>query len=246
MRYRLALFLVLIASTASAEERCLARETPRQCLRRLVAARAFVNAQADLDAATTGPNDASSPAHSAVKDFNSVLTAHVDAATPSDSGKALTVDYNFPGAFLGARQQLNLQVVLTDPSLSPAVKTELAADTTRLTALQQSLGRGDDVAATLTFNRVTPWFGRSLEPHRALLESILLGLVADSAPAGAITAEKLDTPFDQILPDAAARIPAMMDFETAAAAALPAKTSGSSCRPSCQTGTTESATRAPV
>lgn len=209
--------ILIVATTLQADERCLARDTPRQCLRRLLAERVYKNAEAELAAFSTGSTD---DQLTAVKNFTSPLTAQLDTATPSDSAKALKLDYNVPET----HQRVNLHAIVADPQLSPAVMAEIGTDATAAAKWQQSLGRGDDVTASITFAHVTPLFGRTVEPHRQLLESIILSLVSDSVPTtAAVTADKVDTSFEKIVPDFAARITAMSDFQTAAAAlVLPA------------------------
>jgi hypothetical protein len=223
MRFWIALVVFLTAVHAAAEQRCVAQDTPRQCLRRLIAARAYETVQADVAAANAGPATVSSPIRSAVKDFLSVISAHLDQSTLNDSGKALTLDYNVPVTLLGAIRQMKLETVLTDPELSPGVQAALASDPTTLTSLQHNLNHADDVTFSLTFNPVTQRLGRLVDPNRALLQSMVLALVANSGPAiGAVPAASFDTPFNQIVPDDAARLTAMADFETAATAAMPA------------------------
>lgn len=217
MKYRLAFLLILIASSAFADERCLSSETPRQCMKRLITTRAYLTAQAALAGANTGPGIVSSPIRSAVKDFLSAASAHVDGPSIKDSGKDLTIDYNLPGSILGARRQVNLQVTLPDPQVSPAVAAETGGTP------PESLNRGDDVVATLSFNPVTQTLGRSLDPHRALFDSMLLELVGSATPGTtSIPAASFDTPFVQLVPDTVARMTAIAEFETTMIAAMPA------------------------
>lgn len=222
MRFRMTLLMVFIAGGAAADVRCVVQETPRQCVRRLIAARAYENAQAALAAVTTGPSTISSPIRSAVKDFLSVVSAHLETATLNDSGKALILDYNLPGTILGARRQVKLQTVLTDPKLSDAVTSELAADPARASSLQRSLTHADDASVSVTFNPVTQRFGRSLDAQRTLFDSMMFTLVEGTAPAtAAVPATSFDIPFAEIVPDTVVRMTAMVDFETAAIAAMP-------------------------
>jgi len=212
MRFLAISLLVLMASGVRAEERCVATETPRQCLRRLIEARAWVDAQAQLAAANTGPSSVSTPIRSAVKDFLSLASAHVDGSSVKDSGTALILDYNL-------WQQANLEATLPDAVVSPAVGAVQSATTT---PAPQSLGRGDDVTVTFSFSHATQHFGRSLDPHRSLFDAMLLGLVSDSGPSiAAIPTTSFDTTFVESFPDATARVSAMADFETAAIAAMP-------------------------
>lgn len=217
MKYRLIFLLILIASNVSAEERCLSSETPRQCMKRLITTRAYVTAQAGLAAANTGPGVVSSPIRSAVKDFLSAASAQVDGSSVKDSGKDLTIDYNLPNAIAGDRHQVNLEVTLPDPQVSPAIAA-VAGSTP-----PEPLNRGDDVLASLSFNQVSQHFGRSLVPHRALFDSLLLALVGNATPGTtSIPAASFDTPFMQLFPDTAARMTAMAEFETTMIAAIPA------------------------
>jgi hypothetical protein len=89
--------------------------------------------------------------------------------------------------------------------------------------LKEALAWGDDVAASVSFSPATRRFGRSLDPHRVLFDSMLFALVSNEMPASpSIPASGYDTPFAELLPDAAARMTAMAEFETASIAALPA------------------------
>lgn len=220
---RVILLLSFVTGGAAADVRCVVQETPRQCMRRLIAARAYENAQADLAAVTTGASAVSSPIRSALKDFLSVVSAHLDTSTLNDDGKALILDYNLPGTLLGAKRQVKLQTVLTDPKLSDVVIAALASDPARASSLQTSLTNADDASISVTFNPVTQHFGRSLDPHRALFDSMMFALVEGAAPATvAVPAMSFDVPFAEIVPDAAGLMVAMADFETAAIAVMPA------------------------
>jgi hypothetical protein len=220
---RFVLLFGLIATSAVAEERCLSEETPRQCLQRLIATRAYETAQAALGATTTGTSTATTPVRTALKDFLSAASAQLDGSTVKDSGQSLTLDYNLPGTILGASRQVNLEMTLTDPVLSPVVSAEAANDPVGTALLKDALRRGDDVAIGLTYNQATRRFGRSIVPHKALFDSMLLALISGSGLATAsVPAASFDTPFVQILPDPAARIAAMAEFETASIAIMPA------------------------
>jgi hypothetical protein len=215
MRIAIPLLLLTISAGATAQERCLSRDTPRQCIRRLIAARAYVNAQAAAASTNSGTTAVTGPIRSAVKDFLSAASAELDGSTVKDSGTAFTIDYNL-------NPQVNVHAVVTDPVLSAAVQEALKTDPAGLAAAKRSLGRSDDVEVALSFNSVTQRLGRDVRPHRALLDDMLAGFAAANPPAAAaIPADRLDTPFEQIIPDAAARLTAMSDFETAAIAAMP-------------------------
>ena len=219
--FRITLTLVMIAGSAAAEERCVSQETPRQCLRRLIAAHAYEAAQAAMAAVPTGSSAATSPVQTAVHDFQTAASATVDGSSAKDSNKALTLAYNLPSKLLGASQQTNLVVTLTDPALSPAFLA--ASDPATIAQFKNALGHGDDVALSLALNPLSQHFGRSIDPNRALFESILFALVSGPVPTtAAIPETSFDTPFVQILPDAAARITAMIEFETASMVAMPA------------------------
>src|SRR5438067_824041 len=206
VKFALILFLGGIAFDAAAQQRCLSDDTPRQCMRRLITTRAYVNAQAEAASTNSGTPAVIGPIRSAVKDFLSAASAHLAGSTVKDSGTAFTIDYNLPGTLLGARRQVNLEAVVTDPALSPAVQADLASDSAKLSAAKQSLGRGDDILVALSFNPITPRFGRSVESNQALLDSMVLAFAAGSAPAiAAIPAERFDTAFSQIVADPAAR-----------------------------------------
>jgi len=220
MRLHIILITLLLPAAALADVRCLPEDTPRQCTQRLIAARAWETAQADLGAANKGTDIAGTPIRSAVKDFLTVASAHVDGSTVKDSGTALTVDYNLPVHFFDERGAVNLEATLPDTVVSAPVAAETATTTA---PPPEQLNRGDDVSATLSFNPFTRRFGISLDPHRALFDSMLGALVANAPPStAAVQPASFDTPFAQLFPDAAARVTAMAEFETAALAPLPA------------------------
>jgi hypothetical protein len=218
MSLRISILLILMASGAAAEERCTSEETPRQCLRQLVETHAYETAQAQLQKVTTAPSVTSSPVRTPLKDFLSAAAAHVEGSTVKESGQALTFDYNLPVL----RPQVNFQVTLPDPALSPAVNAEVANNAAAKALLRDALSRGDDVTGSISFNAVNRWFGLSLRPHRALFDSMLYALAGTAASiTPSVPAASLDTPFVQLFPDPAARITAMAEFEAASIAALP-------------------------
>jgi len=218
MPLRIAILFIFIATAASAEERCSADQTPRQCLRRLIESRAYEAAQGQMSTVTTAPSVTASPVRTALKDFLNAAAAHVDGSTVNDSGQAITFDYNLP--FL--RPQLNFQVTLPDPALSPVTNAEVGNNASAKALLKDALRRGDDVTGSISFNAVTRLFGISLRPHRALFDSMLQALAVNGTPpAASVHAADFDTPFAQLFPDAAARITAMAEFETSSIATLP-------------------------
>ncbi len=205
MRFMAIAVLIFTALNAPAEERCLPGDTPRQCIQRLITTRAYENAQAALAATNPGTSTVASPIRSAVKDFLSAASAHVDHSSVKDSGTALIIDYSFV-------KQINLEATLPDPVASPAAASA---------GTVEQLSRGDDVSATLSYNLLTRRFGRDID--KSLFDSMMLALISNSAPAtAAVPVTSYDTPFVQLLPDAAPRVTAMAEFEAAALAALPA------------------------
>jgi hypothetical protein len=142
-------------------------------------------------------------------DFLTAATTHIDGSSAKDGNKSLTFAYNLPASI----QQTHLEVTLTDPALSAAVKEE--SDPVQAAALKKKLGKGDDVAISLAINPLTQYVGRGLDPHRPLFELMMSALVTSPAPATTtIPATSFDTPFVQILPDGAARMAAMMEVES--------------------------------
>src|SRR5258707_12771016 len=101
--------LAFMAVRAGPQDRCSSRETPRQCLRRIVAAHVLATAHTDLDTFVTPPAGA-------VKDFSHPFSAHVDVATPSEAGKSLNVE-GHPLSLGGRGNGLHLPGVLTHPLL---------------------------------------------------------------------------------------------------------------------------------
>jgi hypothetical protein len=84
----------------------------------------------------------------------------------------------------------------------------------------QQLSRGDDVLVALSYNLLTPHFGRDID--KSLFDSILLALISNTAPVTAsVPVAAYDTPFVQLLPDVASRVTSMSEYEAAANAALP-------------------------
>lgn len=213
--------LIFGAARAQAGERCLPSDTPRQCVQRLITARAWDTAQATLADSNTGTSTVASPVRSAVKDFLAAASAHVEGSSAKDSGTALVIGYNY-------MKQVNLEATFPDPKPSPAASSTAtstttssasATDTTGTGALPQ-LSRGDDVLVTLSYNLLTRRFGRDI--NKPLFDSILLALVSKTAPTtAAVPVTSYDTPFVQLIPDAAARVTAMAEYETAAIAAMP-------------------------
>ncbi|HEY2830648.1 MAG TPA: hypothetical protein VGJ88_11070, partial [Thermoanaerobaculia bacterium] len=200
-----ALILTITTTNAIALERCLPSDTPRQCVQRLITTRAYEDAQAAVAATNPGTSTVASPVRSAVKDFLSAGSAHVVGSSVKDSGTSLILDYNF-------LRQFNVEGIFPDPVASPGVAAATQAP--------EKLSRGDDVLATFSYNLLTRHFGRDID--RALFDPMLLALISNTAPAtNAVPATAYDTPFVQLFPDAAARMTAMAEYETAAIAALP-------------------------
>lgn len=180
-------------------------DTPRQCVQRLITTRAYENAQNAVAATNLGPSTVASPLRSAVKDFLSAASAQIEGSSVKDSGTALILDYNL-------LKRINLEATFPDPAASPAAAS---------TGTVEQLSRGDDVLTTLSYNVVTRYFGRNVD--RALFDSILAALISNAAPAtAAVPGTSYDTPFLQLFPDAAARVTALAEYESAAIAALPA------------------------
>jgi hypothetical protein len=212
MRARNASFLIVLAvSAAHADEpakplqRCLESDTPRQCFRRNLTAVAVQAAKAQLDQMRPKATD-DAVARVASQDFNTPVSVKTLTGTPAD--KQFVFDAN-------ALQQIHLQTVMRDPHVSAAF-----FDAAQRAVLERLLGRGDDTALTLAFNRLTRAFGIAVDPHRRFIESLLLDLAGDALPASAaVAADKMDTPFEQLFPDRSARLAAMTAFETASAAA---------------------------
>ncbi|MGZ5451273.1 MAG: DUF5979 domain-containing protein [Thermoanaerobaculia bacterium] len=118
----------------------------------------------------------SAPGRSSLKDFLSTASLHIDQET-------LSLEYGF----FGKKKPLRLQVVFEKPDVSDAVK-HVVGDA------EPSLSAADDVTAALTFSLVNRRFGRNIEPHRALFETLPgrereLGLLLHNQPQLYFTAE---------------------------------------------------------
>ncbi|MCU1348127.1 MAG: hypothetical protein JWO56_1157, partial [Acidobacteria bacterium] len=164
---------------ARGDVHCLESDTPRQCLQRISVEHAALAAQKVAADAPTGDNVSTSPARSALKDFLTAASSQLTTSTLTENkDESLALAYNLPFDLLGANRQIRVEAVFMKPKLSPAVASVAGV---KAPAIEKGLSAADNVVFDLSFNPVTRRFGRSIAPHRKLLES-LLGM---PAPPGA-------------------------------------------------------------
>jgi hypothetical protein len=134
--------------------------------------------------ANTGIPGITQPNASSVRDFLNLFTAAVETATVSEGNNALTLDWNIPFDYLGRNgEKIKLQAIFTKPALSAQTKTALGSNSTAITELTDSLDDADDIKATLSYSPHTRRLGRSLAPHDALLQGLLLAASPDETEA---------------------------------------------------------------
>jgi hypothetical protein len=193
-KYALVLVLLIASLPLSAQTAttCGNDETIEVCFGRLAQATDDVKlttaaaAQA-VAMANTGVPAITSPAGSALKDFLTLFTASIDAASLSEGQDgALTLDWNLGAAQFATGRPFKLQAVFYKPALNPKVKAALTGDLLQQT--EGGLDDLDDMAASLTYSPQTRRNGRTLSPHRELIS--LLTRTASRAEGRATTAQK--------------------------------------------------------
>ncbi len=135
-----------------------------------------------------------SPSGSALKDFLSLLSASLESSSLSSNGNVLTFDYNPPVEILGLDHALKLQAVFGDAKLNSQLTDHFASSAASTTKLNDSLTNTDEVSLSGSFQPTSERFGRSIKPHRALFESMLLAQVItpDSSASDAALSQALD------------------------------------------------------
>jgi|GEM_PF-1837312 len=125
-------------------------------------------AQANTGApAVTSP--LTSPLASPLKDFLSLFVTSVDMATLSEKNDgALTLDWNFGSQKFTTGRPFKLQAVFNKPQLDPKVKAALGGEL--LQQQEASLRDTDDATISLSYSPQNRTLGRTLSPHRALID----------------------------------------------------------------------------
>lgn len=186
------LFVSLFAVMPAGAQQCTQQDTILTCWQRFVPPAPALTAQQQTTVATaatqqsvaaanTGLTNLLSPSDSALKDFLTLFTASLESATLNDSGQALTFDWNPQAPILGTTGALKFQAVLGNAELSSQATTALAGNTAAVTALNDSIQYGDNIALSLTINPTTQTLGRSIGPHRDYFENWLLNIVPSQA-----------------------------------------------------------------
>ena len=236
---------VLLAAAAQAAEHCQPSDTVRQCVHRFLfvlpdesdvqktdaAASAAKSTQKAVSAVNTGITNLLSPSQTALKDFLSLLSVSGEKGSAGDAGTPLTFDYNLPVSLFGEGYKLKLQTVLAKPDLSSDLTSRLTGNDAAVTSLKNSFSYSDDITTSATLNPSSQRFGRSIAPHRAVFEDMLVSLFntdpqADQRAgqffkdAGVSTAKNavknFDSRLDALIPDASARGKVIADLEASA------------------------------
>jgi hypothetical protein len=181
----LLLFAAAVPLLAQDEVRCALADTPSDCFHRFVPKLVAVaqtaqtaEAKKEVTTANAGLTSLVSPNGSAVIDFLSRLTGSMQMSSLSANGQTLTFDWNPP---LNATQPFKLQAVLNDPKVSTSVTTALASNAAAVTALNDEMTNTDDITVSGSYSMVNESYGRSIEPHRTLFQSLMTTVVSNTA-----------------------------------------------------------------
>jgi hypothetical protein len=189
----LSLFAAFAARAADAPL-CLSSDTPRECLHKVAGAGPAQIAQAAA-VANAGVSTTASPMHSTLQDFITPLGVLLDVAAVGTNQKAFTLNYNpIPG-------QLHVESTFITPEVS-ALTASILGDVAA-TDLKHDFSNGDDVMLALSYQRTSKRIGVVGDPHRALIDALMLEPLAAAA----------DVPFEKSGTDPSA-------FVTAARAAV--------------------------
>lgn len=171
--HRSALLMLTIATLAVATgaraQQCTSDDTALTCWTRF---NPDVAAEAAKKVATTNtgtPTAASDATAAALRDFLSVFAAGVETGKVSENGTVVTLDWNVPLPFIEGSDRVKLQTLFTDSDLAKDVQTALGGNAT---TAKSKLTNFDDITALAAYSPVNARMGRSLEPHRKLLDAL--------------------------------------------------------------------------
>ncbi|HEU4888069.1 MAG TPA: hypothetical protein VFV49_09295 [Thermoanaerobaculia bacterium] len=179
-----ALITLTLALTlpSSVHAQCVPTDTPAECWHRFnppitpaqitaAPAQAAASAQQSVATANTGVTSAATtPSASSLQDFLSLLSASLQSSSLTANGTALTFDWN---PRIADEQPVKLEVVFAEPALSSAATAAFGTNAAGLATAKDSLTNTDDITVSATYSPVNSYFGRSIEPHRALFDSLI-------------------------------------------------------------------------
>jgi hypothetical protein len=164
MRYRIALLSLVVLLTANAvfTQTCPDGQ-PVDC---------FVSLQtsAGLTRKNTGEPALTTATNSSLRDFLTLFTAAVSSSHLTETGTALTLDWNLPLRHAG--DTLKLQSIFNQAALDSKLKTQLAGHSDADT-IAGSLGDFDDIQLSVTWAPGRKSMGRRLAPHERLISSFV-------------------------------------------------------------------------
>jgi hypothetical protein len=190
-KHTIALLPILLLAAASSfaqtlpSDRCGDDELISDCFGRLSGATVEAKVADDVAKANTGIQALTSPLQSPLRDFLSLFAASADMATLSqkDDG-TLTLDWNIGSQQFTTGRPLKLQAVFNKPQLNAKVKAALGGEL--LQQEEASLRDTDDAALSLSYSPQNRALGRTLLPHRPLLE-LLTGVARNEEDPAATT-----------------------------------------------------------
>lgn len=176
MKY--ALVLLLLLATPLAAQTCIDTDTPQTCWNKFVppvdVAVSVQNVGEMVAKTNTGTIDLSKVNTSAMRDFLSTFSAAVQSGTIEEENGAYVLDYNLPVDLGGSDDDvIKFQTKFQQPELATSVTTALSSNSAALTTLGDGLDETDDITFSVTYSPATQRFGRSLEQHRPLIESLV-------------------------------------------------------------------------
>jgi hypothetical protein len=134
-----------------------------------------------VSAANTGLSNLVSPSSSSVLDFLSLLSASLQSTTFDRNAQTFTLDFNIPVGMMGRDDQVKFQTVLAKPKIGSEVEKLLGTNAAAIKTLNDAFNIGDDITASATYNPVNRYYGRSIAPHRALFQAMLIAAVQPDA-----------------------------------------------------------------
>lgn len=154
------LLMMSIAASAVAQQ-CTPDDTLLICWRKYNS----IAAKTAQNVATTNtgtPSATTQAAATALRDFQSLFSAGLDAGTVVENSTSVTLDWNIPFPFVEDNDRIKLQSFFTDPWLAADVSTPLGA---QAATAKSQLTNFDDVATLISYSPVNQHFGRSIAPH---------------------------------------------------------------------------------
>lgn len=208
MLRRLISFSVLaMVIPMSAQERCRATDTPRECFERWIPVSVKAPEAPAAEAVKTlvasvndGLSDLNAPVQATLKNFLGGLSGSVDTAVTGQDATGLAFGYTLP---LDLHGHARFETKFTKPQLSQQTLGKVT-DPKEQKKLEASLSALDDVMWALSYDWTSRLAGRSVERHRSLLAALVplpqeaQGAYVQALAASGIAAADAEKSFRQL------------------------------------------------